>query len=290
MPSYKIGISHFRQDEADYISLLPDQKDIGQTVINEYIKDKKIILTLYKKWKKQFNKLMPYYYNFFESDLSNFTNKQIIKKLEELHSVYSHKVSMPGFIDGFMFYAEGRFNDLIQKFCKQNDISNPFTISSTLTAPTSPSFFNEEENDLLSIAKKPSLEKIKNHILKYSWIKSSYAGYKEYTKENILEEMARLREENKKDDNLFIKNKNKKIELIKKYKLNAEIVAITELSDILIKWQDQRKQYTLTYVTLKNKILKEIAKKTGAPFDLIVYSSAVSKKPIHLLLLLIKIT
>src|SRR3989338_7803825 len=72
LPSYKIGISHFKQDEADYISLLPDQKNIGQTVIKEYIKDKKIITGLYKKWEKEFNKLMPYYYDLFKSDLSNF--------------------------------------------------------------------------------------------------------------------------------------------------------------------------------------------------------------------------
>lgn len=290
LPSYKIGINHIKENELDYVSLISDQNKIGKTVISEYIKDKDVVLGLYKEWTKEFGKMMDYYYDFFVTDLNRLSDTDLLKKSEELNYIYSQQVSMPGFIDGFMFYAEGRLKDLLQKFCKKNKISDPITISSILTSPISSSFLNEEENDLIAIVKRYSMTSVKKsdiekslsdkkikaeiekHILKYSWIKDSYAGYKEYTKESVTEEIERIIKEDKKGETSFVENKKKKLDLIEKYNLDKEIVAITELSDILIKWQDQRKQYTLTFVALKNKVLKEISKRIGISFDLIVYS------------------
>lgn len=290
LPSYKIGISHIKDNELDYVSLISDQQEIGLTVVNEYLKNKAIISDLYEAWQGNFIKMMEHYYGFFKSDLGQLTDQELMVKSEELHDLYSRQISMPGFIDGFMFYAETRFNDLIKEFCKKNNLDNPVEIVSILTAPTSESFLSEEENDLMAIAElisatgklniKPEEiladeklhQPIINHLAKYSWIKSSYAGYREYTIENVCEEIERIIKENKHENNLFTENKKKKEELIKQYSLDAETIAITELSDILIKWQDQRKQYTLTFVALKDKVLREICKRTGIAHDLIIYS------------------
>lgn len=289
LPSYKIGVSFFKEDETDYISLKEDQNIIGRTIIREYIKNKHTVLDLHKIWQKEFSKLMKFYYVFFQQNIDNFTNSQLLEKSEELYFLYSKQVSMPGFIDGFAFYTEVRLSDIVKKFCEKNNIHDYISILSTLTALTDGSFLNKEEGDLYKIINKFFLNKkiirlehiisnkkihneIKNHILKYSWIKSSYVGYKEYKLKDVVEEINRIINDNKKSNNLFIKNKNKKLRLIKKYKFNLEIIAIVELFDIFIKWQDQRKQYTLTFVTLKNKILKEISKRANVPFCLITYS------------------
>jgi phosphohistidine swiveling domain-containing protein len=271
LPSYELGISYFKKDEVDYITLLDDQQRIGKAVIEEYIKNKAIVLDLYEKWLVNFKKMMVFYHDFLMVDFSKISDREIIQKTKELHHFYSKDVSMQGFIDGFMFYAEKRLNTLVGKFCEKRE-RNSVAIISVLTAPTSNSFFNEEESDLLKILthkkNKNFTAEVKKHIEKYSWLKCSYVGYKEFTAEDVADEMRKIK---KQDKNLFLNNKKKKAGLIKKWGLGEEAVAIVDLSDILIKWQDQRKQYTHTYVASKNKILKEVSKRTGVVFNLLTY-------------------
>lgn len=279
LPAYQIGISHFENDEVDYISLKPDQEKIGQAVIENYMRNPKNILFLHKEWEKQLDIAQNKYLKSFNLDLKKLSDKEFLKESQELHDLYAKKVSMPGFIDGFMFYAENRFKELINDFCKKNSIVDPVMVSSVLLAPIDSSFLNEEENEIFKIDKRKlnlknisGNKKIQNHLLKYSWIKSSYAGYREYSVENILEEIKRLNLFKRRVSESLVNNQKTKKDLIKKFKFSHEIVAIAELSDILIKWQDERKQYTLMFVTLKEKLLRELARRNSISFDILKYS------------------
>ncbi len=72
-------------------------------------------------------------------------------------------------------------------------------------------------------------------------------------------------------NNILKSNKEAKEKLFKKYKFNPEIKAISKLTEIFVKWQDQRKIYTLTFVTLQSKILAEISKRTGISYNILRY-------------------
>lgn len=280
LPAYRFGGSYFSLGGVNYIAILENQQEIGKKIIQKYLQDKKTVNLLYKKWRKNYENMLEKYYGLFQEDFSEMSDKELIKKSNALFDLYINRVSMPGFIDGFMFYADKRFVFLIEKFCKKNNIPNPITIASTLTASTEPSFFNEEQKDLLKIIKisentkdKKANNLIEKHLLKYSWIKSGYYGYKEYTREELLKELDDLIKSSVKiDNNFFIKNKESKKKLIKKYKFTEEILAISELSELFIKWQDYRKIYTLTFVVLKEKILQEIARRKNIDFELLKYS------------------
>ena len=49
-------------------------------------------------------------------------------------------------------------------------------------------------------------------------------------------------------------------------------MAIIKLTDLFIKWQDQRKVYTLSYVALRSKILYEIAQRFKLDIKLLEYA------------------
>jgi len=195
-----------------------------------------------------------------------------------------------------MFYADKRLVFLMEEFCKQNGIADPIKIVSILTATVEPSFFNEEKSDLLELinvsreryrSDDALLEAVKNrsdealdealgkHLLKYSWIKSSYYGYKEYGYAEVIAELEGLiKNKEGSEADIFIKNKRGKESLSQKYGFTAEIAAIVELTDLLIKWQDHRKIYTLSYVVLRDKILREAARRKNIDFELLKYSLA----------------
>jgi len=268
LSSYEIGISHFIKDEVDYISLIQDQNKIGSAIIKDFLNNPSSINNLYKEWVIGYEKMLDRFSVVFDYDLNKFSDKKLLSLSEDIYSFYRKEVSMPGFTDGFMFYAEKRLNDLIMEYCDINKLKNFTEIFTTLTASTEPSFFNEKESDLSRASDTES----KNSLLKkYAWLNSSYSGYKPYTKENLENDLKDV-----KDPALAKKqlsdNKLAKQDLIKKHKFNDEILAIVKLTDLFIKWQDQRKVYTLSYVALRSKILHEIAQRFKLDIKLLEYT------------------
>ena len=148
LSSYEIGISHFIKDEVDYISLVQDQNKIGSEIIKDFLNNPSNILDLYKEWMVGYKKMLDRFSVVFDYDLKKFSNKKLLSLSDDIYSFYRKEVSMPGFTDGFMFYAEKRLNDLIMGYCDINKLKNFIEIFTTLTASTEPSFFNEKESDL----------------------------------------------------------------------------------------------------------------------------------------------
>lgn len=274
IPVYGFNLCYYGNGEGDWMSLLFDHQRIGSTIVREFQKNPKVIVGLYQKWLKNFSDLQEFYYWNFNIQLRGLSDKQLLAWTDEIYYFY-RQVSMPGFIDGFMFYADKRLDFLLQEFCEKNKIKNYPQIYSILSAPIDPSFINEEEKDLHKIVlamKGRKLDKnaelIKKHLFKYSWIKSSYAGYKKYEFGDLRNEMGRLK---KYKPFNFNKNIQAKKKLFKKYGFTPEIRAISRLTEILVKWQDQRKIYTLTFVSLQNVIINEIARRQKIDSELLKF-------------------
>jgi len=294
IPVYKINLSYFSEHEGDWMSLYSDQKKIGSELVKKFIANKNEIINIRKEWVKNFEKMAALYYKIFNDDLRAFSDDKLLEWVVGVYSFYK-KISMPGFIDGYMFYADKRFDFLLKDFCAKSGIKNQVEIFSILSAPTEPSFISEEDADLYKIVKllrkggfkkgvdlRLFLEKrnaelgkmIFNHLFKYSWIKSSYAGYKEYSFKDLEKEVRNNISKNDGDKKIFKKNKEQKKRTVKKYKFTPEILAISDLTEIFTKWQDQRKIYTLTFVSLQDKILREISRRKNIDFDFLRYCHA----------------
>lgn len=270
LKSYKIGISYFikNKDEFDYFSLIQDQNRIGKMIIKDFLDKPLNINNLYKSWLIKYKKMLNNFVVVFDYNLTKFNDKKLLLLSEEIYTLYRNEISMPGFTDGFMFYAEKRLKHLVKQFCDDYRLNNFTEIFTTLTASTEPSFFNEKELDLSRALNAKS----KSNILKkYAWINSSYSGYKPYTKENLANDLKDLKDPALAKKQL-LNNKIAKEKILKKYKFNDEIKAIIKLTDLFIKWQDQRKVYTLTYVTLRSKILHEIARRFNFDAKILEYA------------------
>ncbi|MBU3906526.1 hypothetical protein KKC83_03405 [Patescibacteria group bacterium] len=293
IPVYRINLSYYSHGEGDWMSLFSDHNRIGSAIVSEFISNQKTIMNLHSRWLKNFKTMMDNFYSLFNVDLSGFADNKLICWAENIYKFYK-KISMPGFIDGYMFYADKRLDGLLKDFCAKKGIKNYQRIYSILSAPAEPSFINKEEDDLRAIvkllqtagygsrsdlrkylrktAKQGILKMFENHLHKYSWIKSSYAGYSEYSWDQMENEAKKIiSEENSFFNNIYHKNKKLKEEIIKKHKFTKEIRAIAKLTEIFVEWQDQRKIYTLTFVSLQNKLLREIAKRTKIDLELLKY-------------------
>lgn len=273
--AYSISGSYFSNRQGDYLSLISDQQEIGKFVVSEYLKDKSKITGLYKEWLENFKSMWVFYYENFDKDLNNLSDEELLLWSDQIVDLYKNKVSMPGFIDGFMFYADSRLDELLKDFCENNNIPKYQEVYTILSAAVEPSFLNEEEEDLKLIYSKTQVgeeaEKLKTeHLKKYSYIKSSYAGYEEYRSDDLEKQLEEF-ETHLPETIDFELNKKSKNELKNKYNFTDEITAIAELSELLIKWQDQRKQYTLTFVTLRHKLLEEIVRRINIDLELLRY-------------------
>jgi len=293
LPVYKFCVSYYQEGEGDWMTLVSDQQEIGTRIVIEFMKDRRVVTGLYNKWIIDFDLLLKFFNKNYQQNLAKLTSKELIKWADKLYKFYREEISMPGFIDGYMFYADKRFNLIIEDFCDRHKIENYPKIFSILSSPIDPSFLNEAEMDLIKIVKqlrklkyKPKsnlkdfllkhdprlLKQVEGYLLKYSWIKSNYYGYREYSWHDLQVETGKIIMEDKIiNNNIFQDHKRKKTKLINKYKFTPEILAITRLTEIFIKWQDQRKIYTLTFVTLQSKLLQEISRRTEIEFEVLKY-------------------
>ena len=294
LPVYKFCVSYYREGEGDWITLVSDQKEIGKKIVAEFMKNQEIVTGLYNKWIIEFNLLLKFFNKNYQQNLTKLTSKELIKWADELCEFYREEISMPGFLDGYMLYADKHFNLIVKEFCDQHKIKNYPKIFSTLSSPIDHSFLNEAEMDLIKITKQlrklkykskidlkkfllkrdpKLLKQFENYLFKYSWIKSNYYGYRKYSWHDLQVEVEKIVKENKTiGNNIFQDHKKEKIKLISKYKFTPEILAIARLTEIFIKWQDQRKIYTLTFVTLQSRLLQEISQRTGIEFEILKYS------------------
>jgi phosphoenolpyruvate synthase/pyruvate phosphate dikinase len=268
LPVYKIDLCYYRDGEGDFMSLVTEHQRVGGSIIKKYIQNKNQFEKLYNQWLKNFDLMMNFYYETFNEYLGKLDIEELKKWMNNFYNFYSKEVSLPGFINGYMFYADSRFNDILKAFCQKNHIKNHIEIYSILSAPLEQSFINEEEEDLKKIAKnylrKKDVKKtLYKHLTKYSWIKSSYTGFKKYSKKDAIKEMKELiRTSNLKSIKyIFQKNKNKKEKLFEKYIFTKEIKAITHITELFIIWQDKRKVLNMTFAALQEKVLIELSKR-----------------------------
>lgn len=288
---YTINISYYSHRQGDWLSLAADHKRVGSFLVKSFMQNPQALKALHKEWQKNFFSLLKFYQRKISEDLSCLSDQELWQWANAVYALY-RKVLVPGFIDGYMFYADKRFDKLIKDFCDKNNLSNPSYIFSVLSAPVEPSFINEEEYELGKIYRalkekgynrkvglnsflkknKNLLKIIQVHLKKYSWIKSSYLGYKEYLLIDLENSLKEIMKENKKDSlRIFEKHKKEKNKLFKKYKFNKEILAIAEITEILVKWQDERKNYNLTFFCLQEKIIMEVQKRTNIDLELLRY-------------------
>lgn len=231
-------------------------------------------------------------------NLSQLDNYSLIKDLKKLIYLYINRLSSSSIIDQFALGSDQIIADLVLAEFKKKKISDKFIKYFTiLTAPTSLSFTNQAEIDLLITAaqfkKTKNLEFIDQYQDKYFWLHNNFID------DNILDTAYFLKEIKKfiqSRNNLLLKikqlknspknNKIKKQKLIRKIKLSKYLQNLLIISDDFAAWQDQRKKSTFWMTHYLSLFLKEITKRTKYSADELKYLLPhelinIFKKPVH---------
>jgi phosphohistidine swiveling domain-containing protein len=114
-------------------------------------------------------------------------------------------------------------------------------------------------------------DKIRLHMDKYCWINTlSFAGARPYNFNHVVVHLKEIIENKERVQDLSI-NKRKRVETIKKYGFNKEIIALSDLIVLFTHWQDLRKESTMRTTFLATRYLNEFAKRLNVNPDDLAY-------------------
>lgn len=273
-------------------------KDIHQqakAIIAKIKKDPYFLKNLLKMWKERVKKLRDFEKKVAKTDLKRLKDEELAKICRHLLNLYQEEYSPALLCDPFGLHTEKIITERLKKVLKKMGEPRKFAqYLEILTSLSKRSWANEEELNLLKIAKtikknkklsiiikndfkkaKRIIEKnyrlnnlIKKHAEKFFWIENSYLkGIKlktdyflkkiqRYFKENI-----NLEEKIKELRNIVRNYQRRKKILIKKLELDQETIKLIKWIEFFGYLHDQRKRVMMEahyYITL---ILKEIGRR-----------------------------
>ncbi|MBU1203203.1 hypothetical protein KKH39_04155 [Patescibacteria group bacterium] len=252
-------------------------RDNGEKLFIKYVLNKKRLKKLYKDWiliLKKFN----YYEKIINRGFDNYSNKEFIKFFISWYDFYE-EFWLKSWLPELGNWGGERLlkNKVLERYPK-----NYLEILESLPAPEKSSFYQKEEFSLLKIKllknKKDIEIALVRHAKKYYWLANSYFEVRVLDKKYFKNRLSKIsqagaRKKLKEIENYSKKIKSDKKNVIKKFKINSEIVSIANGVAYCLWWQDYRKQYILISDYFINEFIKEISKRLKISLqDLYYYS------------------
>ncbi len=286
---YKCVLNFYFQNKTHWLTLIEDQDLISEEILNNYLKNRKYYRPWFLKWKKKTKRFNSLFKKIKKTDLSLLSEKKLLRLHQKVWKslIKTRKIDM--LIDPFIFGSERRMIKELNKFCTSHNIRNVGRLYTLLTSPEKESLINKFELSLIKLTKRirkkkiprylpdePSqlskLPAIKNHLDKYCWIKGNWGRSNEYTvsilineiKELLSKNLSQLEQQKKK---IFSLNKEKRKKILKKFKFNKIIKALSDLTVFFSFWHDLRKENALKYIYYESLFLKEFSKRFKLNFQ-----------------------
>lgn len=266
---------YFKKDKVIVFIEYDALRNRGEKLFKKYILNDRKIKQAYSEWFEVVKRLVR---------IEGLVNKEVdndnlIRLFKKWHRTY-----LDFWLTGFLpeianWGGEQLLKREILKFNKLNFIE----IFEGLSAPEDLSFFQKEEKELLRIKlirnKGEQLKALKYHQKKYYWLRNNYGFTKNLDIEYFKKELDKLNIKDAKKKIKEIENYPKKVrerkeELVVKYKINKKIVKIAERLSYCIWWQDYRKKFIFIANHINSEFLKSIAKVKEMPFKELCYYTA----------------
>jgi phosphoenolpyruvate synthase/pyruvate phosphate dikinase len=283
----RITCAYFSRNKADWLhpmselqftadkitELAKTNPDIAKEMIDEF-----------KQWEDAFYEQC---HKLAKKDLKRFTDQELMAEYEKLGFLYTKKLNPSPLIDGFSLITDTLISREIEVFLEKKERLKEFIkLFEILTAPTFLSFLQQEEVDLLKIAK--SLKTSKNpkkdkdsllnqHQNQYFWIQNNYVKDKILGLDHFKSKLAglavtdidkRLHE----IEQIPRVNKKKKQELITSLWLPKELITLISITDSFSGWQDERKKGTYWATHYFSLLLQEFSDRTGYSLQELKYT------------------
>jgi len=254
--SFEKIIELYKEDYCDFNYSEKDMKLQSELILKKLEENSNYLKKIRGMWDKRFEKLEKFLQTIRPSQ--EMPEEQLFDLLLQTKEALSQSVGGSHLIESMSFKLEDGLRHSLKKKTRGKELNQDFSV---LTSPVTRSFVSKKE-DLLWVIKNAKEEDKQvladEFISRFFWIDCNYVGCRPLKKEEILEEASKLETHWKPDLN---KLKEEKKVLFKKYGFSEkekELVAITEL---LIDWQDVRKELIFRSVYTMNKVVEEISKK-----------------------------
>lgn len=249
--TYSGLVLRLRDGYGDFCYLKKDLPKVFDAVDKKIKNNPRFLNDFEALYKKQFNEAWINYQKISKKG-------DIIKTFDSVFNLFMLSVGIGHIIEPTSIVGTHLLKDeLTKKIRNMKELSNALNI---LTTTEKKSFSNEYDGFLAKIhretgdIKKEKL--IERHLKKYYWIKNSYAGSRQLTKGDVLKELKSLRKDSR---GLFIKLKNDKREIIKKFKISPSIQNLAKELLFITSWQDERKINILKVISELDKVLHKIS-------------------------------
>ncbi len=263
-PSYLVL---YQDGRGLWINEMKALQGVGLKYFSYYLLDKKFYLqhwSKYQQWIKDYQKISRELEKINWKDISDQKLYNHLKEFYDFNLKFWIIVHVPEIAN---WGGEYLLRQKLKKLFK--DKADEYL--EILSAPIKPSFFQTEELDLLKLAnikdKDDYSKALKKHAIKYYWLLNSYggnrvlkSGYFDKKLQDLLKEKsAKIRIDEIKNN--IRNNSLRKERLIKKIKLNSEIIYIAKQLSECIWWQDHRKAYIWKMNYFWDLFIGEIAKR-----------------------------
>ncbi len=250
---------------------------VGLKYFKKYFLNLKNYQKHWQKWERWIEEYEETATGLGQLNFKKLTNKELYKYLKDFYDLeirFWLIVHVPEIAN---WGGEYLLKNKLEKLFK--DRANEYL--EILSAPIKLSFFQQEELDLLKIGpikdKNEKQKALENHTKKYFWILNSYGDNRILKKEYFEKKLKDLLKNSspktkiREIKNIIENNKKRKRRLIKKLKLNKEIILIADQLSQSIWWQDLRKGYIWRMNFYLDKFLKEIERRTNWNFSQLVW-------------------
>jgi phosphohistidine swiveling domain-containing protein len=273
--NYSKFILIFKDDFCDYIYHRDDLHYVANNIIERYKKDKDYTKFLLDKSVEESKPFLEHIKSVVPK-IKEMNDEELLKRYKKFSEIFYSVFGASHCIEGFSLTSDILIKDLLLKALQKKGVDGKFTYYFNLLMQPTRSSFNLESNNLMneitrSYKKDKNGEKlfelIDNYIEKFYWIKYSWIGGKELTKEDVLEEIKEHIEKNDEikhiDDKELQKNTEIKKKLCEELELDDELRMYLDLTEFMTYWQDDRKINILMGVFVMEKYVDELAKRSG---------------------------
>ena len=277
----KIGLEYthflfpFKKDQGKMAYDVDDLEKTGKTIVDNLQRDSKYLQKIRKIYDKDQKDSERLFKRIEKLDLRKISDKELFELLQKAITTIDNGVGVGHIIEAYALTTDESLKQELSEHVKDKRQLNGYFV--LLTTPTEKSFLNEADESLAKIAKARNKDKlIKEYIKKFWWIKNTYAGKVNLTKEDIMKEIENYKESEPAD---FKKIKHNKNRLLKELKLPASLIINLNATEFVTTWQDDRKMHILMAIGYLENLLVELSRRIDIPVSLLRYATVKEFNP-----------
>ncbi len=250
-------------------------------------KDLRFFMILYNRWEKDHDYNLSVYEEVEGMDYSELSDKELFEVYKKIYHANLRQAGSGYLADCFLSSGESDWlSDFIISRLDVKDKKKIYEIITILTAPTIPSYSNEEMISLSKISDdvkkkdnfnefyeslkkdKKNWERLCSHKERYYWVENSY-----FPKVLSVKDFAKKLFNGSFEDyiHVFVENNEKREKLLKTIG-DDYLNRVIKMSSLMTHIQDYRKMGIVRFAHFFDLIIKEMAKRMGINFELLYHT------------------